>query len=141
MSEMSYIGAVEAAGANVIRYQYFGAYQGTILAQVEYDGNNGYIEISYGTCSYCDPYQAFEEDLGWDHTPTTEELSNFGRNYLEDLSTRDEILEKYTAMAKWDIDAEDVIKWLFDEIDPARTELSRQKSLEKALNRKVAYDE
>jgi hypothetical protein len=44
-------------------------------------------------------------------------------------------------MAKWDIDAEDVIKWLFDEIDPARTELSRQKSLEKALNRKVAYDE
>lgn len=45
---MSYMGALEAAGAKIIRHKYFGDYQGTILAEVEYEGQRGYISIAYG---------------------------------------------------------------------------------------------
>lgn len=109
---MSYMGALEAAGAKVIRYEYFGDYQGTILAEVEYDGRRGYVEISYGSCSYCDSYQAFEEDFDWDIGPDQEALAEFGRRYLDEIQTREDLLKKNTERAEWDTDAEDAIKWL-----------------------------
>ena len=109
---MSYMGALEAAGAKVIRYEYFGAYQGTILAEVEYEGKHGYVEISYGTCDHCDAYQAFTTDLGWDHELTEQDLSNFGRNYLEDIFSLEDVYKNFEVQAVWDTDAEDVLKWL-----------------------------
>lgn len=109
---MSYMGALEAAGAKIIRYEYFGDYQGTILAEVEYEDRRGYVEISYGSCSHCDAYQAFSSDLGWDHELTEQELANFGRNYLEDIESSDKLIEKFTKQLDWDWQAEDVIKWL-----------------------------
>ena len=125
---MNYTGALEAAGAKVIRYEYFSSYQGTILAKVEYEGKHGYVEIINVDLDHCDTY-------------TEQDLSNFGRNYLEEIESAEKLIKQFTAQLEWDIDAENAIKWLLDEVDPARTELSRQKSLEKALNRKVVYDE
>ena len=109
---MSYMGALEAAGAKVIRYEYFGDYQGTILAEVEYEDRRGYVEISYGSCSHCDSYQAFEEDFDWDIGPDEEALAEFGRRYLEDIESADKLIEKFTEQLKWDWEAEDMVKWL-----------------------------
>lgn len=109
---MSYMGALEAAGAKIIRHKYFGDYQGTILAEVEYEGQRGYISIAYGSCDHCDAYQAFSEDLGFDHVMTEEDLANFGRNYLDDIGTHGAYLKEYTLQADWDTDAGDVVKWL-----------------------------
>ena len=108
---MSYMTALEKAGATVIRTQYFGDYQGTILAEVEYEGKTGYIEINYGSCSHCDSFQAFEDEFDWDIGPTDDDLAEFGRRYL-DILTKESLIEKYTKQAKWDIDAEDALRWL-----------------------------
>ena len=109
---MSYMDALEAAGAKVVRYEYFGDYQGTILVEVEYEDLRGYVEISYGSCSHCDAYEAFTSDLNWDHEPTQQELSNFGRNYLEDIESAEKLIEQFTKRIEWDYEAEDMIKWL-----------------------------
>lgn len=109
---MSYMGALEAAGAKIIRYEYFGDYQGTILAEVEYDGRRGYVEISYGSCSVCDAYQAFTDDLYRDHFMTEQELADFGRNYLDEIESAEKLIEQYTKQADWDLEAEDMVKWL-----------------------------
>jgi hypothetical protein len=108
---MGYLTALEKAGAKVIRYIYTGDYSGNIIAEVEYQGESGYIVINYGSCSYCDSYQAFEEDFGWDQPVTEEELAEFGRRYL-DIRTKESLIEEYTEQATWDIDAEDVLQWL-----------------------------
>lgn len=112
---MGYLTALEKAGAKVIRYKYFGDYQGTILAEVEYKDKGGYIIINYGSCSLCDSYQAFEEDFGWDQPVTDDELAEFGSRYLDRFGTKEQLIEGYTEQAEWDIDAEDVLKWLRDE--------------------------
>lgn len=109
---MSYMDALEAAGAKVIRYEYFGDYQGTILAEVEYDGRRGYVDISYGSCSGCDSYQAFEDDFDWDIGPDEEALAEFGRRYLEDIESADKLIEQFAKRLDWDYEAEDAIKWL-----------------------------
>jgi len=96
----------------VLRYQYFGDYQGTILAEVEYAGKNGYVEIGYGSCSVCDSYQAFEEEFDWDIGPDQRALASFGENYLDEIQTLEDLIESYTERAEWDTDAEDVIRWL-----------------------------
>jgi len=109
---MSYMTALEAAGAKVLRYQYFGDYQGTILAEVEYEGKNGWVTIYYGSCSHCDAYEAFEEDFDWDIGPTDENLAEFGKRYLIDLRTTAQLIEQYTLDADWDWDAGEVLTWL-----------------------------
>ena len=109
---MSYMTAIEKAGATVIRTQYFGDYQGVIIAEVEYQGNNGYIIINYGSCSVCDSFQAFEDEFDWDIGPTDDDLAEFGRRYLEGLGTKEELIEEYTEKAEWDMDAEDALRWL-----------------------------
>jgi len=108
---MGYLTALEAAGATVIRHQYFGDYSGNIIAEVAYEGETGFVVINYGSCSYCDSYQAFEEDFGWDIAPTQDDLAEFGRRYL-DIRTKQSLIDEFTEQAEWDIDAEDVIKWL-----------------------------
>lgn len=108
---MSYMTALEAAGATVIRHQYFGDYSGNIIAEISYQGETGFVVINYGSCSYCDSYQAFEEDFGWDQPVTKEELAEFGSRYL-DIRTKQSLIDEFAEQAEWDIDAEDVIKWL-----------------------------
>ena len=131
---MSYISALEAAGAKVIRYEYFSSYQGTILAEVEYEGKHGYVEIINVDLDDCKAYRGVAY--------TEQEIVSFGRKFLEEyFESAERLIEQTSPQLEWSYDAGDKIKWVLDEVDPARTELSRQKSLEKALNRKVAYNE
>jgi len=109
---MGYMGALEAAGANILRYKYFGDYQGTILAEVKYKDRCGYVQISYGSCDHCDAYQAFSSDLGWDHVMTDQELANFGKNYLEDIESAEKLVEQLTEQLEWDYEAEEILIWL-----------------------------
>lgn len=74
---MGYSEALEAAGAKVIEYKEFGSYQGDWLAFVEYNGEKGIVEGSYGSCSGCD---AFEAEFGWTNGPT-EKDGKYYRTY------------------------------------------------------------
>lgn len=55
---MGYSEALEKAGCKVLNFNEFGSYQGTWLAFVEYNGEKGIVEGSYGSCSGCDSFQA-----------------------------------------------------------------------------------
>lgn len=89
---MSYQSALEAAGAEVIQFEYFGSYQGDWLALVRVDGALGVVEGWYGSCSYCD---AFESEFGYSESGEDyqERLADFGRGYLP-ANTLDEMLAK-----------------------------------------------
>ncbi len=110
---MSYKLALEKAGANVLDFQEFGSYQGTWLAFVEYNGEKGIVEGSYGSCSGCDAFQAefdycdtpeisdgkfYKSGHTWDEEDECNEdeykqalenydqrLIEFGKQYLETL--------------------------------------------------------
>ena len=59
---MSYQEALEAAGATVHAFEFFGSYQGDWWAKVTYNGETGWVHGSYGSCSGCD---AFEAEFGF----------------------------------------------------------------------------
>jgi hypothetical protein len=63
---MGYKETMQAAGAKVIAYKTFGDYQGTWLAKVEWNGQIGWVEGFYGSCSGCD---AFEAEFGYESRP------------------------------------------------------------------------
>ena len=109
---MSYMTALEKAGAKVLRHKYTGDWQGTIVVELEYDGKAGFVTIAYGSCSHCDSYQAFEEEFDWDVGPTDEALAEFGRRFLDDIKTREALIETYTFEADWDSEAGVVLEWL-----------------------------
>lgn len=104
--------ALEAAGAKIIRYEYFGDYQGTILVEVEYQNKHGWVSIAYGSCTVCDSYQAFTVNLDWDYEPTEEQLAEFGRDYLDYIQTEESLLESLREQAEWDSEAERMINFI-----------------------------
>ena len=55
---MGYRQALEKAGCNVLAFEEFGSYQGEWYAFVEYNGEKGIVQGSYGSCSGCDAFQA-----------------------------------------------------------------------------------
>lgn len=55
---MGYKKCLEQAGCKVIDFKSFGSYQGTWMAFVEYKGEKGIVSGSFGSCSYCDAFQA-----------------------------------------------------------------------------------
>ena len=63
---MGYQMCLEKAGANVLDFKYFGSYQGDWLAFVEYKGEKGIVQGSYGSCSHCD---SFESEFGYSEQP------------------------------------------------------------------------
>jgi len=132
---MGYSKTLEKAGAKVLEFKEFGSYQGTWLAKVEYNGEIGWVEGSYGSCSGCDAFQAefgYAEEphfynekwhLNWEEV--TEEvalaakkkyedrLCNFGKTYLESgLYTQEQIEAKCSENLEWDYEAEDMLKWV-----------------------------
>ena len=102
---------LEKAGANVLDFEEFGSYQGEWLAFVEYKGEKGIVQGSYGSCSGCDAFEAefmyedkpekgngkfYKNGKTWDEdSECTEEeynealkvyeqrLIDFGKSYLE----------------------------------------------------------
>ena len=115
-----YDSALAAAGARIICFESFGSYQGDWWAKVEYKGETGWVQGSFGSCSGCD---AFEAEFGWryngcgDHeydpqdTCTEcqagrrayeEKLADFGRTYLGGLMTQAAAEAEAGRNAEWD---------------------------------------
>ena len=114
MSVNDYQQSLEAAGARVLAFQEFGDWQGSWVALVEYQGQRGWVQGSYGSCDYCD---AFQSEFDWDSDFACEDvqqrLVQFGRNYLDDLQTTEQLLRHYNADAEWDSESAGAIAWLY----------------------------
>ena len=115
---MSYEAALEAAGAKVLALRYLGSYQGVWAALVKYDGERGWVQGTFGSCSHCD---SFEGEFGWGIDPEdeTEEqyqtrLADFGRTYLDGLQTTEQVAAQFDRDAEWDSESEEAAKWVRD---------------------------
>jgi len=128
---MSYIEAIENAGATVHENNSFGDWQGTWLAYITYNGQTGIVVGSYGSCSGCD---AFEAEFGWsydkgcdDHrydaqvdcaacqktaSDYLDKLIKFGESYLDNIQSIEDVKARFVDQSEWDTDAVNVIKWL-----------------------------
>jgi len=111
---MSYNSALEAAGCEVLEYEYTGSHQGDWYALVRYEGEVGVVTGSYGSCSHCD---AFEAEFDWDDDKLDnyqERIKAFGEGYLPALPIDHFItmLEKSVAEYDWGDEQEglDVLK-------------------------------
>jgi hypothetical protein len=112
VNDMSYQDALTAAGANVIAFQEFGDWQGSWVALVEYKGERGWVQGSFGSCDHCD---AFEAEFGWDaeeEEDYQERLASFGESYLGGLQTTEQVAEYFDRNAEWDSDSEEAADWI-----------------------------
>lgn len=114
---MSYIKAIEAAGAKVEAVEHFGSYQGDLIAKVRVGRKRGFIAIGYGSCSVCDAWEHFSDSFGWDYEPTTEDLRKFGQSYVEGAylgkAEVDRLIASYQRQAEdGDYEARDIIAWI-----------------------------
>lgn len=131
---MGYKESLQAAGATVIAYKTFGDYQGTWLAKVEWNGQIGWVEGFYGSCTFCD---AFEGEFGYDsatalgedfwdgeYRPATQadvdayetRFKTFGLHYLESnfatqAEKESEIAHK-VADCDWDDEYSRILEWV-----------------------------
>jgi len=123
--------AMEAAGATVHLFKEFGSYQGDWYALVTVNGEKGWINGSYGSCSGCDAFQAEfsygENDGCVEHrydkhddcpaciehqTQYYKKLADFGRTYLGTLMTQ-EAVEQYAAKnIEWSEEDREALAWL-----------------------------
>jgi len=110
---MSYEQSLVAAGARVIAFEHFGDWQGSWLALVEYQGERGWVRGGFGSCDICD---AFQSEFNWDDDFACEDvqsrLAQFGRAYLDDMQTTEQLLRQYDADSSWDSESEDVAFWI-----------------------------
>ena len=103
---MSYQDALTAAGAKVIAFESFGDWQGSWVALVEYKGERGWVQGSFGSCDHCDAFQA---EFGWfakEEEDYQQRLADFGRTYLDALESTDYTAGKFEEDADWDGEAE-----------------------------------
>ncbi len=108
-----YDAALTAAGVAVVASQSFGSYQGDWWAQVRFtNGEEYFVTGSFGSCSYCDAFEA-EFDYGASEQPDyLHRLAAFGRNYLECCYTLEQAIAKASENLSWDCDAEEMVEWL-----------------------------
>ena len=109
---MSYNEALEAAGAKVLEFATFGSWQGEWVALVEYKGEVGWVQGSFGSCSHCD---SFEAEFGWhdeEEDDYQERLASFGESYLGGLRTTEHTAKYFDGAAEWDDESEIAAKWI-----------------------------
>ena len=111
---MSYRDALKAAGANVLAFESFGDWQGSWVALVEYRGERGWVQGSFGSCDHCDAFQA---EFGWDwideeRDDYLQRLASFGESYLGGLQTTAQVLAEHQANVNWDEEADQIIFWV-----------------------------
>ena len=111
---MSYRDALKAAGANVLAFESFGDWQGSWVALVEYRGERGWVQGSFGSCDHCDAFQA---EFGWDWIDDEpdnyqQRLASFGKSYLGGLQTTAQVLAEHQANVNWDEEADQIIFWV-----------------------------
>ena len=129
---MSYKQALEAAGAEIHDFKYFGDYQGTWWANVTYQGHTGFIAGYYGSCSGCDSYEGtFNYDEMWcdlhkyervserstcedcqeSETKYEKKLAEFGRQFLDNIMTKEEAMSASNRYCEEDLESEECI-WI-----------------------------
>jgi len=123
--------ALKEAGAEILAFESFGSYQGEWWAKVIWNGETGWVNGSYGSCSGCDAYQSefgfINEECEahrYDYQETCpdcvevkaaiqQRIINFGKTYLEDmLLTQEEAEKKASANIEWDTDAVPMLEWI-----------------------------
>ena len=110
---MSYQESLEAAGARVLDFAHFGDWQGSWMALVEYQGQRGWAQGFFGSCDHCDAFQAqFDWDSDFACEDVQQRLAQFGRTYLDDLQTTEQVLRQYVADADWDSDSANAAAWV-----------------------------
>lgn len=134
---MSYKLSLEKAGAVVLTFKEFGSYQGDWWAKVHVDNNTFWVNGCYGSCSGCDAFQAeFEysydrcekhkydsknsascEDCEKLRIEEDKKLADFGKQYLDNKYTQEEAENKASEHIKWDMEAEEVVKFLKENKD------------------------
>ena len=93
-------------GCEVIWCEYFGSYQGRLLAKIKYKGEILYLHDWFGSCSHCD---AFEGEFTYDDPPE-EQLAEFGKSYVESALPLENILASLEAECdEWDGDCKEMI--------------------------------
>ena len=111
----TYMSALEAAGATVLAYKEFGTYQGEWYAYVEYQGQRGWIEGSYGSCTMCD---AFEAEFGYGYDDEIDaadfdaRLKSFGESYLPPAESSVNILKYLDEAEEWDEAPREAAYWI-----------------------------
>jgi hypothetical protein len=133
---MSYQEALEAGGAEVLAFESFGSYQGAWWARVRYEGKEGWITGSFGSCSGCDSFEA-EFGYGDSHYHATPEgrqyidasdpltpdscadcaklaarLADFGRRYLDEIMTQEAAEKEASLNLEWDTDADEMVRFI-----------------------------
>ena len=130
---MGYNQALEAAGAEVLLFQYFGSYQGDWYALVNYQGTKQWVHGSYGSCSYCDAFDGefdytdpyCEEHMYGDKVEDCadckgkadvyqKKLAEFGASYLGNTMTQEEAEAYASRNLEWDSEAPEMLKFLQD---------------------------
>lgn len=134
MADLTYEGALVAAGATVHNFSQFGSYQGDWWAFVTLaDGRTGWINGSYGSCSGCDALEA-EFDYGvdkceahrWEYDDKTKpcaecdrakaeadaKFAAFGAGYLDGLMSQEDAEKKASEHLEWDSDAPEMVSFI-----------------------------
>lgn len=109
---MSYKNALTAAGAEVLNFEYFGDYSGQWFAKVRYNGETGWIQDWYGSCTHCD---AFEAEFGNDYEEGADyekRLANFGKPYLNTILPAQHYLPELDAESDWDSNSAHAAAWI-----------------------------
>lgn len=114
---MSYMQALELAGAEVLEFAQFGNYSGDWWAKVIFNDIEGWVYGHYGSCPHCDllkrhaPRWDYEDQQGSEKA-YDEYLCNFGRSYLLDLLDQEEAERIASENLEWDSNAQDIIDFL-----------------------------
>lgn len=116
---MSYESALESAGAEVIKFSYFGSYQGDWWAKVEYLGSVGWVKGSYGSCSGCDAYEGEFFNFFGDYSDRPEDpefkeaVRQFGLRYLNNCwFTQEEAEKEASSNIDWDVEAQKMLDFI-----------------------------
>lgn len=109
---MTYMSALEAAGATVKDFKSFGDWHGRWVALVDYEGVTAWVSGAYGSCSHCD---SFEAEFAYSYEGEKDyatRLKKFGKSYLDDLRTTVSLIKEFEEDADVDEESRYAMKWI-----------------------------
>ena len=132
---MSYQNALQAAGAEVLASERFGAYQGDWWSLVNWKGQTFWVHGAFGSCSVCDAFQSEFYPSEHKHpndsyfTPAwaklkelkpdcsdcisfLSQLKSFREGYPTNPLSQAEAEAKAAEALDWDLDAQPMLDWI-----------------------------
>ena len=119
MRSYDYEDALKMAGAEVICFERFGSYQGDWWAKVRFQGKEGWVNGSYGSCSGCDEIESL--DNCWEDHPeescpkcqgVLKQITAIGERDLESILTKDAAVKKASDGLELDLDAQEMVDYI-----------------------------